>query len=105
MKHKKQRDRGSRDDDEIMRGMIRERDKLIRSLEKRIKYLEKQLNYADNIIENTIEHDETYTIEERNVHNNCKVCRSSDVKKVDISKRDGNLSLIVCQTCLHRQKL
>lgn len=102
MKYRKGRDRGNRDDNENLRGLLREQEKENRALKQRIRYLEKQLFFADSIIENN-------EVEEKEIvnkkHLSCNSCNSHDVKIIILPKKNGELKLLVCQECQHREKI
>jgi hypothetical protein len=102
--HKKTRHQRNHetDSDENFKGIIRSQKKIIKRLEQRVKYLEKQLNLTDVIIDKM---DDSDTKGSTSSIKNCKKCNSSDVKPVNIVKKDGELKFWVCQKCNHREKM
>lgn len=105
--HQKNRRRGSddeRENDENLRGIVRNQKKVIKRLEQRVKYLQKQLNLTDSIIGMAAEEDTQTSIKEVS-RRTCKKCDSNDIKQVSISKPNGDLNFWVCQTCHHREKI
>lgn len=104
---KTQQRRGSddeRENDETLRGMVRNQKKIIKRLEQRIRYLQKQLNLTDSMIDMATEEDAHATSKEVS-RKLCKKCESTDIKQVQISKPGGELNFWVCQTCHHREKI
>lgn len=86
-------------DDEDLKGLIREKDKLIKSLRKHIKKLEKERHSW----EKTKLDDEVDEMMEPRTHNafvvNCHSCKRGELKTTDL----GIKMLTSCSTCGYRK--
>lgn len=104
--HQKSRRRvgDERENDETLRGIVRNQKKTIKRLEQRVRYLQKQLNLTDSILDTAAEDDAQTSIKEVSKRI-CKKCDSGDIKQVSICKPGGELNFWVCQTCHHREKI
>lgn len=94
------RSRGSDNNEENIRGLLREKEKTIKQLRQENRYLRKQLLMANEIAEN--EEEDTQPVQEKKAK--CKNCHSENLAMVDVHKPNGVLKFLVCQDCKHREK-
>jgi hypothetical protein len=95
------RGRSESDNDETLRGMVRELQKMVRQLQSENKYLKKQLDMANTIISPKEEEPEPPA---KNMGKKCPKCASHNFSEVTVWKPNRNIEFLVCQNCLHREK-
>lgn len=92
------------DNDENLRGRLRELEKLNKSLKRRIRHLEKLLNMSPDPYDQEPEPQTSSSNEPKRL---CKKCGHDDVRLFEIWRPGGEIKLWVCQksSCFHREKV
>jgi DNA-directed RNA polymerase subunit M/transcription elongation factor TFIIS len=99
---KVRRGRSEQDNDENLRGMLRELQKINKQLLAENKYLKKQLAMANNILNQDSESVQSVT--HAKSEKKCPKCGSTSFSEVSIWNPNGEIEFLVCQKCLHREK-